>query len=208
MIAAATAGTPPAQGAVVGDLQRRRRRGSRQDFTAYVGMLVFLASWGMLFAGLLFAYAVVRSRSPGWPPPGAPALPLLLPGLATGVLAGSSVAVDRALRASAPRGGAAAGGRLAMGAFLGTLFLGLQAVTWAQVHGAGLAPGDGIYGSVFYALTAIHAAHVLVGLGALGVLAARAFGAGVTRLQVRLWGLYWHFVGAVWLLLYVTVYLV
>ncbi len=194
--------------AVVRDLRRRRNRGTREEFTAYLGMLVFLASWGMLFAGLLFAYAVVRAGSAAWPPPGAPELPVALPGLATAIIAASSVAMERALAASAPRGGAVAGRRLALVALLGAAFLALQAVTWLRVLAAGLGPGDGTYGSVFYALTAIHAAHVAVGLVALAWLAARALGGGVTRLSVRLWGLYWHFVGAAWLVLYAAVYLV
>lgn len=209
MLAVASSGqTPAGRAGVVSDLRRRRNRGSREDYTAYIGMLVFLASWGMLFAGIFFAYAVVRSGAPVWPPLGAPRLPVLLPGIATAVIAASSVAVALAQVASAPRGGATAGRRLAAAALLGTAFLALQAVTWWRVHAAGLGPSDGAYGSVFYALTAIHAAHVTVGLGALAWLSARAFGAGVSRLAVRLWALYWHFVGAVWLVLYAAVYLV
>ena len=70
---------------------------------------------------------------------------------------------------------------------------------------AGLVPSGGPYASVFYALTAFHALHVLVGLAALAVLAMRSRAA--TRSAVRLWGMFWHFVGVVWGALYVAVYL-
>ena len=73
---------------------------------------------------------------------------------------------------------------------------------------AGLLPTGGPYPSVFYALTAFHALHVVVGLAALGVLAIRARAPrGATRSAVRLWGMFWHFVGVVWGALYVAVYL-
>ena len=61
---------------------------------------------------------------------------------------------------------------------------------------------------MFYALTAFHALHVVVGLVALGALAIRAQPPrGTTRSAVRLWGMFWHFVGVVWVALYVAVYL-
>ena len=43
------------------------------DNTAYLGMVIFLGSWAMMFAGLFFAYgAVPVSSDGGWPPPGVP----------------------------------------------------------------------------------------------------------------------------------------
>jgi cytochrome c oxidase subunit III len=89
------------------------------------------------------------------------------------------------------------------------VFLALQAVVWTGVWRRGLVPSGGPYASVFYAFTAFHALHVLVGLAALGWLASRvASSARPLRTEVRLWGWYWHFVGVVWAALYVTVYLV
>jgi heme/copper-type cytochrome/quinol oxidase subunit 3 len=97
---------------------------------------------------------------------------------------------------------------LGLGAGLGALFLALQVMVWVRLWHAGLLPSGGPYASVFYALTAFHALHVLVGLAALGVLAFRARTArSATRSAVRLWGMFWHFVGAVWCALYVAVYL-
>jgi cytochrome c oxidase subunit 3 len=96
-----------------------------------------------------------------------------------------------------------------MATLLGTCFLALQAVVWTSLWSAGLHVDGGPYPSAFYALTGLHAAHVLVGLLALAVLTLRVLGGGLARgrvTAVRLWAMYWHFVGIVWLLLYVTVY--
>jgi heme/copper-type cytochrome/quinol oxidase subunit 3 len=143
-----------------------------------------------------------------WPPPDQPALPIFLPALNTAVIAASSAAVALAVRAHARGRYRRASLGLGLGAGLGALFLGLQILVWVGLWRAGLLPAGGPYPSVFYALTAFHALHVVVGLAALGVLAIRArMPRGMTRSAVRLWGMFWHFVGVVWGALYVAVYL-
>jgi heme/copper-type cytochrome/quinol oxidase subunit 3 len=171
-------------------------------------MAVFLGSWAMLFAGLFFAYALVRARAPSWPPLDAPALPRLLPGLNTLAIAASSAAVARAVRQRELGRTRSAARLLAGAAALGAAFLALQLVVWGELWQRGLLPSSGPYGSVFYAFTAFHALHVLVGLGGLGAAAARVRSrAGASPTDVRLWGWYWHFVGILWVLLYGTLYL-
>jgi cytochrome c oxidase subunit 3 len=190
----------------VATLADYRDRPTRQELTARVGMVVFLGSWLMLFAGLLFTYGLVRSRAPVWPPLDQPRLPLLLPGINTLAIAASSaalVAAQRALRAGRQR---SSGARLALAALLGTLFLALQLVVWVALWRAGLLPSGGPYPSVFYGLTVLHALHVAVGLVALGLLAARALAGRARRLAVDLWSMYWHAVGAVWVVLFASVY--
>lgn len=191
----------------VSDLERYRRRPSEGEVTSYVGMVVFLGSWAMMFAALFFAYAVVRARAPAWPPPDQPALPLLLPGVNTLVVLASSGVVARAVRAHALGRHHRASAGLVAGAVLGALFLGLQVQVWVGLWRAGLLPDGGPYPSVFYALTTFHALHVLAGLAALVLLAVRARRGRATRSAVRLWGMFWHFVGALWGALYVAVYL-
>jgi cytochrome c oxidase subunit III len=195
-------------GANIPELQRYRLRRTDEEVTSYVGMIIFLGSWAMMFAALFFAYAVVRLRAPMWPPPDQPALPILIPGLNTVVIAGSSAAVGVAVRAHALGRPSRAAIGLGLGAALGTLFLVLQAVVWFGLWRDGLVPTGGPYASVFYALTVFHALHVVVGLAALAALAIRAqLPRGTTRSAVRLWGMFWHFVGVVWVALYVAVYL-
>jgi cytochrome c oxidase subunit III len=188
-----------------------RPRRSRSDATAWLGMVVFLASWTMLFAALFFVYAMLRARAAQWPPADAAPLPLVLPAVNTAVLAASSVALQWAL-VCARRGRISAVTPAVYAALgLGTVFLSLQLVVWVALWRVGLRPDGGPYASVFYALTVFHALHVLAGLGGLSWLAVRArasaYGPG-RHVGLRLWTGYWHFVGAVWLLLFVVLFLV
>lgn len=186
-----------------------RRIGDRAERTAWLGMLIFLGSWAMMFAALFLSYGLVRARSPVWPPLDEPLLPKGLPLANTAVIALSSLVLWRAL--AALEAGRSATLRLAGATALGALFLALQLVVWVGMWRQGLTIDVSPYSGVFYGLTIIHALHVLVGLVALAVLAVRArLGAlGPARtLPLRLWSLYWHFVGGVWLFMFVTVYLV
>jgi cytochrome c oxidase subunit 3 len=183
---------------------------SRREATAFIGMVVFLASWTMLFASLFFAYGLVRTHATAWPPADQPRLPRLLPGLNTLVAVGASLALERAGRNWRDAASHAAASWLALATLLGAAFLALQASVWRSLWGEGLRLDGGPYPSAFYALTGLHAAHVLVGLVALGALTWRAWRPAsepLERTPLRLWTMYWHFVGAVWLILYVAVYL-
>jgi cytochrome c oxidase subunit 3 len=190
---------------------RYQPRGAREQATAWIGMVIFLGSWAMMFAALFFSYGMLRARLPVWPPPGTPPLPRLLPGINTLIIGLSSVAMQRGLSAARRAQAAAVLPAIAAGFLLGLAFLSLQFVLWTGLWRAGLRPEGGAYPSVFYGLTAIHAIHVAVGLGGLGWLLTRAFfhAFGPARnLGLRLWTGYWHFVGAVWLLMYLTVFLI
>ena len=100
---------------------------------------------------------------------------------------------------------------LLVAALLGATFLALQIHVWADLWGQGLVPSTGQFASVFYLLTVVHGLHVAVGVVALGWLARRAARGAFTPAQhvsVGAWAYYWHFVGVVWLLMYVLVFLV
>lgn len=184
---------------------------ARQEWTAYLGMVIFLGSWAMMFGALFFAYGMIRARATSWPPADFPELPLALPGVNTAVLAASSALLHLAVLSLRRGNVARTGPALAASIALGSIFLALQFVTWSALWDEGLLPSDGPYPSVFYALTAFHAVHVLVGIGALGWICHGAFRgkySAARYLPVRLWALYWHFVGAVWGIMYLTVYVV
>jgi heme/copper-type cytochrome/quinol oxidase subunit 3 len=172
-------------------------------------MSIFLASWTMLFAALFAAYGVLRLRSPQWPPSDVPTLPVLLPGANTLAIVASSVALQWALRSA--RGGRVRSVRAGTAAALalGVIFLAGQAALWVGLWRQGLRPDGGPFPSVFYGLTVFHGLHVVVGLFGLGWVVARAAKASfgpARHVGLRLWCGYWHFVGAIWTLLYLTLF--
>ena len=179
--------------------------------TSFVGMVMALASWTMLFVALFFAYAVLRLRASAWPPDGLPPLPTALPALNTLVLLGSSILLHFGTRpeAEAKRGALR---RALLGTLaLGSLFLALQLAVWVPLWRSGFRIDTGTYGSIFYGLTVFHALHVLAGLVVLAVLLPGAFSGTYTSGRasaVRLSAMFWHFVDAVWVVMFVAVYLV
>ena len=162
---------------------------TREDTTAWIGMVIFLASWALLFAALFFAYGILRVRAVEWPPAGVARVPAGVASLSTALIAASSLLLWRR--------------RVGLAAVAGLAFLAAQTWLWLLVWRAGVAPSTGPYASVFWALSTVHAAHALIGVLALAWLAL-----GRPRpLATRLWGSYWHFVGIVWILMYVLVVL-
>ncbi len=154
----------------------------RREIDAQVGLTIFLGATAMLFAALLLAYAIIRSQAPGWPPAGAPPFPRGAAAANTLALVAASVA----LRRGSARGGLA----------FGAAFLAAQALLWRHLVAIHLGPSAGALGEVFFALSALHALHVLAGLVALALTGAR---------RLRLLTIYWDFVLIVWLVVYVAV---
>ncbi len=195
----------------MGEVLPYRPPRAREETTAYLGMVVFLGSWAMMFAALFFAYGFVRTRSSAWPPPGLPELPWVIPAVNTLVLAASSAAILWGLRFIREGTARKLGRSLLVALLLGVLFLALQLLVWTRLYAQGLHPDtSGPYGSVFWGLTCFHALHVVVGLIGIGLLCRRAFAGAFSAaryLPVRLWALYWHFVGAVWALMFISIFL-
>jgi cytochrome c oxidase subunit III len=164
----------------------------------------------MFFAGLVFSFWIVRMAAPVWPPPLQPRLPVGVTAANTVVLLASSGAMVAAMRARARGDGRGFVGRLALVAALGMLFLAVQGYEWVRLIGFGLTVASGAYGTTFYTLIGAHAAHVVAALGWLAftvVLAAGGRFAGPRASALTACAMYWHFVVALWPILYVSVYL-
>lgn len=183
---------------------------AERNRTAYWGMGLFLAGWAMTFGGLFFTYALLRQRAPSWPPLGLPPLPLLLPTLSTAAIGLSSVAFEAGL-ISVRRRRAHLGARCLLGCVvLGGLFLALQLMLAQEAAASGLTADRGGYAAVFYGFTVLHALHLVIGWVAVMALGVATFKGRYTparHLPLRLWGLYWHFVGVVWALMYGLLFL-
>jgi heme/copper-type cytochrome/quinol oxidase subunit 3 len=174
-----------------------------------LGMLVFLATETMFFAGLISAFLILRAGAVVWPPEGQPRLPIAITGVNTLVLLASGAAMWAALAAARRDDVAGLGRALAATLALGVTFLVVQGSEWVRLLRHGLSATASPYGATFYALIGIHGLHVLGGVVALAfVLPGAARGRyRADHGSLAACGLYWGFVVAVWPLLYLLVYL-
>ena len=200
--------TPPTGGD--DDADRDPARGRPLLDNAVLATVFVIAGEIMFFGGLVFSFWIVRLAAPIWPPPLQPRLPVGVTAVNTVVLLASSAVIVAATRARARGDRRAFVRRLGLTAALGGLFLAVQGFEWLRLVGFGLTMASGAYGATFYTLIGAHAAHVVAALGWLGftlVLAARGRFAGPRAAAVTACAMYWHFVVALWPILYVTVYL-
>ncbi len=177
---------------------------------ARLGMWMLLATETMFFGGMVGAFLVLRLSAPVWPPPLQPRLPVGVTALNTLVLLSSSYMVLRALRAVRRGDGPGLTRWLARTALLGGVFLAVQGAEWVRLVRFGLTVSSGAYGATFYTLIGTHGVHVFAALTWLTVvLGASALGHYSARehVGVATCAMYWHFVVAVWPVLYLLVYL-
>ena len=173
------------------------------------GMWLFLIALGVLFVSTILGYIYVRvDNGSDFIPDDAPPLPKLLLA-STAALMVSSYTMQRALQAA--RTGQGEQGRwmlLTLGLAVG--FLVMQAVAWYQMLAQHLHVSDSLYAWSFYVLTALHAAHVVGGLPPMLVATVRAMRDTYTpgnHRGIAYCAMYWHFLDAVWLLLYATLWI-
>jgi cytochrome c oxidase subunit 3/cytochrome o ubiquinol oxidase subunit 3 len=99
---------------------------------------------------------------------------------------------------------------LAATVLLGGIFLAGTALEWRRlIYKGGLTIRTNLFGTTFYSLVGLHATHVVVGLVMLALalvfaLRGRVTEANAARLDVL--SLYWHFVDAVWVVVFTVVY--
>src|SRR5262249_51928850 len=99
---------------------------------------------------------------------------------------------------------------LARTAALGATFLAVQGAEWVRLVRFGLTVSAGAYGATFYTLIGTHGVHVLAALAWLALVMLAAIRGRYTAREhvgVAVCAMYWHFVVALWPILYVLVYL-
>ena len=171
-----------------------------------LGMFLFIASEVMLFGSFFTAYFFVRvvNHQP-WPP--SPFhLPVFVAFVNTCILVTSSFTMHWALQSikRGNRAGMQAG--LTLTFLMGVTFLLTQLLEYARI---GFTPHDQAFGTIFFCLTGLHGAHVFVGLNLLAFSTIRAFRGHFSAKEhrgVEVPGIYWHFVDAMWIIVYSTVY--
>ena len=164
------------------------------------GIYVGLASVSMLFASLTAFFLLHRSLARNWVR--TPLPPVLY--LNTLLLAGSSLALERARAALGSYRTHVFRGWLWVTFGLGAAFLAGQIAAWRQLAAAGIFLAGNPSGAFFYFVTGAHGLHVAGGLIALGylVLRAREIEWGLKRRTgVDVTRIYWHFMGGLWIYL-------
>jgi cytochrome c oxidase subunit III len=171
-----------------------------------LGMFLFIASEVMVFGAFFAMYFFIRVvNGVPWPTPPY-SLPVYVAGINTLILVTSSFTMHWATTAikRGNRAGLCAGMVLTL--LLGTTFLLTQVI---EYHRIGFNTGDTAFAATFFGLTGLHAFHVFVGLMILLAMTIRSFRGHFSPEQhhgIEVGGIYWHFVDVMWIVVYVTVY--
>jgi cytochrome c oxidase subunit III len=200
---------------------------AQQKDAATLGMWLFLVTEIMFFGGMFAVYTIYRSWYPDVFAIASSSLNEIIGAVNTGVLLLSSFTMVMAVRAGQ------LGQRKMIVLFLlltllfGGIFLGVKAYEWnekfeehhipgmASFHLDGVAPADQghaqLFFSIYFAMTGLHALHMVIGVGILLTLIMQArkgrFSASYYT-PVDVAGLYWHFVDVIWIFLFPLLYLI
>lgn len=177
---------------------------------------LYLASEVVIFASLIAVFVVFRLHNPDVVHEVHAESNIMLVTVNTFLLLTSSWAMVMGLRQIQRGNQQGLVQWIGLTAVLGAIFVGLQYVEYNELSHAGIAlfnqgnQFDG-FGMRFYAATAFHGFHVIIGvLWALYIVrnAMRGKYTASDNLGVEVFGLYWHFVDVVWILLFTLFYLV
>ncbi len=167
-----------------------------------LAMCVFIASESIFFLSVIAIYLAYRQATLGTARANLDVTRTFLFSL---LLFSSSATMALAARSPGPRGRR----WLLVTAGLGAVFLGGQVSEYARLLAGGIRPSSDLFGTTFFTLTGLHGVHVLVGLVAIVAVAAVSWLRG-DAVRPTAWesvSLYWHFVDAVWVVVFTTVYL-
>ena len=192
-----------------------------RDETAELGMWVFIATEVLLFGGLILGYFVYRHAYPSAFAAASRHTHIVIGTANTAILLTSSFLVACAVEAFSTETRKLTVALLSGAILLGLAFIVLKGIEYTEEYHEHLVPGidfsfdpattNGaqLFFVFYFVATAIHAFHMLVGIGLLAVLAALTYRAPDSRHHTALHSaaLYWHFVDVVWIFLFALIYL-
>jgi cytochrome c oxidase subunit 3 len=200
---------------------------AQQKDASTLGMWIFLVTEIMFFGGMFAVYTIYRSWYPDVYAIASSSLNEIIGALNTGVLLLSSFTMVMAVRAGQLGQQKAIVLFLILTLLFGGIFLGVKAYEWnekfeehhipgqAAFHLDGVLPADQghaqLFFSIYFAMTGLHALHMVIGVGILLILIVQArkgrFSASYYT-PVDVAGLYWHFVDIIWIFLFPLLYLI
>lgn len=174
-----------------------------------VGMFCLILGESGIFIIFVVAYLFYIGKSPFGPTPDQV---LEIPFIATICLFSSSLTIWLSERALERNQIKKFGVWWGLTFILGFIFLIGTALEWQKlIYHEGLTISTNLFGTTFYSLVGLHASHVIVGLIMLGLVLILTMTGHVThehaeRIQVL--ALYWHFVDAIWVVVFTVVYII
>jgi cytochrome c oxidase subunit 3 len=195
----------------------------QQYDSATFGMWVFLVTEVMFFGGVFTAYVVYRSMYAQAFHDASHHLDVWLGSINTAVLISSSLTMALAVRASQLSQARETVKYLLYTMGLGLVFLGIKFFEYHHKYVEHLVPGlhfqwsgadpghAQIFFFLYFAMTGLHAAHMVIGIVILSIIAIMAHRERFTNgyyTPVEIMGLYWHFVDIIWIFLFPLLYLI
>lgn len=172
-----------------------------------LGLITFLASEFLMFAGFFATFLIFRSAIAQWPPEETE-VELLLPAVNTVILVASSLVINKGTKAIQKDDLGGMRKWFWVTVAMGAVFLAGQVYEYANL-GYGLKTN--LFSNCFYLMTGFHGLHVFIGLLLiLGVLwrSRREGHYGAEKhTGVEMAEIYWHFVDVVWIVLFSLIYL-
>jgi cytochrome c oxidase subunit 3/cytochrome o ubiquinol oxidase subunit 3 len=174
-----------------------------------VGMICLIVAEVAIFSIFVVAYIFYIGKSLGGP---TPAEVLTLPIVSTICLLSSSITVHFAVTTLEKGKSGLSTAWLALTVLLGGIFLAGTAQEWHElIYEKGLTISTNLFGTTYYSLVGLHASHVFIGLVMLSVallfgLAGKLESKHAHRLDMLSY--YWHFVDAVWVVVFIVVYVI
>ena len=175
-----------------------------------LAMWGFLGSECLLFGGLISAFLLYKNTANGGETPH-DLYDLVFTSISSFVLLMSSLAMVMAVAAIARGDDRATRVWLATTALLGATFISGQVYEFKEFINEGFGYTHSPAWSAFYTLTGFHGVHVTIGIIMLLSTLMLSLKGRVTKANaevVEIVGLYWHFVDAVWILIFTVVYLI
>jgi cytochrome c oxidase subunit 3 len=190
-----------------------------------LGMWLFLCTEVMFFGGLFLAYTIYRTQDEAAFAAASQKLNLFWGTFNTAVLLTSSLTMAMAVHAAETLQRRQLVVLLVATMALGSVFLGIKGMEYHEKYLHGLMPLLGLpfewhgpsaghaelFFDLYFLMTGVHAAHMLIGLGILLILlinVRRGRLLGDSSAPVHIAGLYWHFVDIIWVFLFPFLYLI
>jgi cytochrome c oxidase subunit 3 len=174
-----------------------------------VGMACLIVAESAIFIIFVVAYLFYIGKSLSGP---TPAEVLSIPVFGTICLLSSSITVHFAVTALEKNKARLSSLWLGLTVLLGGVFMGSTAMEWHElIYEHGLTLQTNLFGTTYFSLVGLHASHVIVGLILLSVplvfgVAGKLDSSHAHRLDVLSY--YWHFVDAVWVVVFTVVYII